>query len=136
MKKRIDELCQGGFWRGKSEPRVIDAIERLLGVVFPADYRYFLSTYGSGSKQGVEIAGVDPILISDGNVLARTILQLREYRHYPPMYIFFSDTGDGGQIAFDRNDWSVHEVYARRPKALEDKKVAINFSEFLGRTFS
>lgn len=136
MSKKIDDLCVGGCWRGENQIQLINAIERLLGIEFPADYRYFLSAYGSGSKHGVEIAGIDPTLISDGNVLARTILQLRDYRHYPSGYIFFSDTGDGGQIAFDRRDWSVHEVYARPPKALEDKKIANNFMEFLEKSLS
>lgn len=131
----IYSLCDGGIWRGGASSDSLEACEKIMGVRFPDDYRNFILKYGCGSKGGVEIAGIDKVLISDGNVLTRTILSLREYRHYPKYFIFFSDTGDGGQICFDYRDWSIHEVYARPPKGLEANKIADSFYDFLKSKF-
>jgi hypothetical protein len=131
MYRNIDEILKDGHWRGGASVEKIDAVEMLLAVTLPADYRYFIEKYGCGSKNGLEIAGIDTLLTSDGNVLTRTILQLREYRHFPKTYIFFSDSGDGGQIVFDRGTWQVYEVYARPPKDLETQKIAESFIDFL-----
>jgi hypothetical protein len=131
MKMEIDKLCEGGVWSGGAAHEALEACELIMGMRFPDDYRHFILTYGCGSKSGVEIAGIDNILISDGNVLTRTILNLREYRHYPKYSVFFSDTGDGGQICFDSRDWSIHEIYVRPPKGIETNRVADNFYNFL-----
>ena len=137
MSRQIDELLKDGYWRGGQSIERINALEILLETKFPDDYRYFLEKYGCGSKRGLEIAGVDAAaLISDGNMLTRTVLQLREYRHFPKGHLFFSDSGDGGQIAFDRDTWAVYELYARPPKDLDRRKIAESFTDFLMRSFA
>lgn len=107
----IDSLCRGGYWHGKTSNSLLQCYESVLDIEFPNDYRYFFLTYGSGSKGGVEIAGYDPAVISDSNIIARTIIQRREYYRYPKNLVFFSDTGDGGHVCFDVNSWDVLEVY-------------------------
>lgn len=107
----IDALCSGGCWFGKTEKSLLHCYETVLNTTFPDDYRYFFLNYGSGSKGGVEISGYDPILTSDNNIITRTILQIRDCYKYPKDFIFFSDTGDGGQICFDKKSWEVLEVY-------------------------
>ena len=128
---KIDALLQSGNWRGSVSDEQISALELVLGVKLPDDYRYFIQKLGCGSINGIEIAGIDKLLVSDGNILTRTILQLRDYRHFPKSYLFFSDSGDGGQIVFDRNTWHVYEVYARPPKDLEQHQIADSFTAFL-----
>lgn len=127
----FDKLLQNGNWRKPATEVDIRAYEHILGVCFPEDYRHFLLKYGAGSINGVEIAGCDAMLISDMNVIGKTVLQLRSYRYFPQHFIFFSDTGDGGQIVFDRNTWHVYEVYARPPKDLEQQQLADSFTAFL-----
>jgi len=133
----IDSLCAGGFWFGNTSKSLLQCYESILNVTFPLDYSYFFMNYGSGSKGGVEISGYDPILTSDNNIIARTILQLRDYHKYPKNLLFFSDTGDGGQICFDKNSWEVLEVY-RRPSAksgFEAQIVGVSFLDFLKLKF-
>ncbi len=132
----IEKLCEGGFWSGGAAPEALNACETVIGKRFPDDYRYFILKYGCGSKGGLELAGIDNILTSDGNVLTRTILNLREYRHYPKYLIFFSDTGDGGQICFDSRDWKIYEVYIRRPDKIEINLLADDFTSFLKQSYS
>ena len=128
---KIDRLLESGNWRGPVSDERISALELILDVNLPDDYRYFIQKYGCGSMNGIEIAGIDRLLTSDGNVLTRTILQLRDYRHFPKDYLFFSDSGDGGQLVFDRTTWHVLEVYARPPKDLQQQKIADSFTAFL-----
>lgn len=127
----IDKLCQGGTWWGKAPKGILEAYETILGVTFPEDYRYFFLTYGSGSKKGVEIAGYHPSLIADFNIIGKTIYELREYYYYSSDYLFISDTGDGGQICFDKKSWEVFEVYPEPPTGLRTNRIALNFLEFL-----
>ena len=128
---KIDTLLQSGNWRKPVSNEEIFSLELILGTKFPDDYRYFMRKFGCGSINGIEIAGIDELLTSDGNILTRTILQLRDYRHFPKKYLFFSDSGDGGQIVFDRNTWEVYEIYARPPKGLDQQKIADSFTAFL-----
>jgi hypothetical protein len=107
----IDTLCSGGNWLGNTSKALLQCYEVVFNTQFPDDYRYFFLNYGSGSKGGVEIAGYDPILTSDNNIITKTILQLRDCYRYPKDFIFFSDTGDGGQICFDKKSWEVLEIY-------------------------
>lgn len=135
MKSKIDKLCEGGYWFGKTSEEMLNCYEQFLNLKFPNDYRIFFLEYGSGSKGGLEIAGYDPIIISDKNIIAKTILEQRDYYFYPKHYLFFSDTGDGGQICFDRNTWQVFEVYKRLPDSLIENKIAESFLNFLENEF-
>lgn len=45
-------------WRGPASEEAIADAERRLGVCFPAEYREFLATHGSGIVDGVEIFGL------------------------------------------------------------------------------
>ena len=133
--KTMDKLCDGGTWKGPMSEAMVAAYENVLGTTFPADYRNFLRSFGSGHKQGIEIAGIDPIPGSDFNVIGRTILQRRGYRYFPQDGIFFSDTGDGGQIYFDRTTGEVREIFAEPPSSVSEKKVAQSFGDFLRLRF-
>jgi hypothetical protein len=135
MEKDIDKLCENGHWYGPTGDELVKSIESILNVTLPADYRYFILKYGSGSKSGLEIAGYHPNFFSDLSILGKTVYEIRDYYFYPQDYLFISDTGDGGQICLDRSDWSVHEVYQDRPKGITDKKVAENFLDFIRMYF-
>lgn len=135
MKDKIGKLCEGGNWFGKTSETILNSYEQFLNLDFPDDYRMFFLEYGSGSKGGIEIAGYDPIIISDQNIIAKTILEQRDYYFYPRHYLFFSDTGDGGQICFDKNTWQVFEVYKRMPDGISESKIADNFLNFLENEF-
>ncbi len=133
--KTMNTLCDGGKWKGPVPEATVESYEKVLGVLLPADYRAFLLEFGSGHKQGIEIAGIDPIAGSDFNVVGRTVLQRRSYRHFPQNGIFFSDTGDGGQIYLDPNTGEVHEVFAEPPRGISDTVIAGSFEEFLRLKF-
>ncbi len=132
---KIIQLCAGGTWKGKTPSSRIAAYEEVLGFRFPEDYRNFLESMGSGHKNGIEIAGIDPNLSSDFNVVCRTVLQKRGYRYFPQDVIFFSDTGDGGQLYLNPKTGQVGEVFAAPPKGITDRIVAGSFLEFLEKSF-
>lgn len=135
--RAIDALCGGGFWVGATSQEHLQCYETLLNITFPEDYRYFFLTYGSGSKEGIEISGYDPVLISDNNVITRTILQLRGYYKYPKIFLFISDTGDGGQICFNTKTWKVLEVYKNASSKLgyDSQEIGDCFLDFLKQKF-
>lgn len=135
MKKLIQQLAEGGLWRGPQAEAAVASYEAVLGVSFPEDYRDFLLKFGSGHKNGVEIAGIDPVPGSDFNVVGRTVLQRRSYRFFPQQAVFFSDTGDGGQIYLNPATGEVGEVFAEPPKGVTDRIVAGSFLEFLKQRF-
>ena len=132
---KTKDLCKGGTWSGPATKAEIDAYEKAMAVKFPKDYREFLELFGSGHKNGVEIAGIHPRPQSDLNVLGRTILQRRSYGHFPQDVIFFSDTGDGGQIYLDPKTGEVAEVFAEPPKGVHKEVIAKSFSGFLEGRF-
>lgn len=133
--KTMDKLCDGGKWKGPVPEAIVAAYENVLGTTFPADYRDFLRSFGSGHKQGIEIAGIDPIPGSDFNIIGRTILQRRSYRYFPQDGIFFSDTGDGGQIYLDPKTGEVREIFAEPPSSVSENTVARSFADFLRLRF-
>ncbi len=51
--------------------------------------------------------------------------------HFPDYLVFFSDTGDGGHICFDRRTWQILEVYINKPNSIQEKKIANSFTDFL-----
>lgn len=131
--KEILELCNGGNWKGKMDESVISAYEAVLGSRFPEDYRFFLAEFGSGHKNGVEIAGIDPLITSDFNVICRTIFQRRDYRFFPQSAIVISDSGDGGQVCMDPSKGSISEVFPMPPSDIIENSIAGNFTEFLSQ---
>ena len=133
--KNVIQLCAGGTWKGKTPTSAIAAYEELLGIKFPADYREFLESLGSGHKNGIEISGVDSNLSSDFNVVCRTVLQRRGYRYFPQDVIYFSDTGDGGQLYLNPKTGQVGEVFAEPPKGLSNRIISGSFLEFLEKSF-
>ncbi len=136
MQDKIDKLCKDGFWVGETSNTMIEAFETILAVTFPDDYKYFVRQYGSGSKNGIEIAGYHLSIHSDQNIVGKTIYELRDYYFYPEGYLFISDTGDGGQICMDSNSWEIAEIYQNRAeKSVQIKKIASSFLEFLELSF-
>lgn len=133
--KTLETLCAGGTWKGPVPEALVKSYEAVLGVAFPSAYRSFLLTCGSGHKNGVELAGIDPVLASDFNVIGRSVLQRRQYRYFPQDGLYISDTGDGGQICLDPKSGEVLEVFAEPPRGVSSRVIATNFLDFLSLRF-
>jgi len=130
-KDQIDKVLSDGNWLGETDGNKLNIYENFLDVRFPDDYRYFFLNYGSGVKNGIEIAGFHPSPISDMNIVARTIVELRDYCFYPDHFIFLSDLGDGTQIAFHKETWEIFELIRKPPDKVFDNKLFMDFYGFL-----
>jgi len=133
---KMSELLKGGKWLGKVNPQKITAMEILLNVRFPSDYKKFIAQYGSGIKNGTEIYGFHPNVIADENVLGHTIKMRNKYYEkigHKKNYVFISEIGDGGHIFIDTNDGSVNEIYFMGN--IKSRKIANSFMEWLVKKF-
>jgi cell wall assembly regulator SMI1 len=113
----------------------IEAVEKELGVVFPAPYRRFLAQYGAGIGTGFELAGIFEDTNNDEPSMWRSVLlktkQLRRvWRGALPNYLIpVADDGQSTTFYIDTKSEAAR-IVAYGP-GVDGQLVATSFKEFV-----
>lgn len=91
----------GGDFEGAIEEEVIQKAEKILGLAFPPSYRMFISRYGCGDIEGLEIYGIIDDDFVNSSVPDAVWLTLNERSSgLPDTYIIIAG-GDGEFYVID-----------------------------------
>jgi len=108
-KTEFDQMCAAGEVAGPcSDQKIYDAEAELM-VVFPVQYREFLSEYGAVVLDGVEIYGLPNVNDSEMPLwqdVVKVSRQLKEWQQAGsevPAYVPIADDGTGVYFYLDTN---------------------------------
>lgn len=92
-------------FEGEKPASLIDAAERVLGLIFPPSYREFLLFLGCGDIEGNEFYGVISSDFLNSGVPDSVWLTLRERKesNFPSHLVIVGSQGDGAYYAIDCN---------------------------------
>ncbi|MDF7675788.1 SMI1/KNR4 family protein [Neisseriaceae bacterium ESL0693] len=125
---------------GKINPVWIDQAEKVLGIKFPTDYKYFLENLGCGDIYGVEFYGIIKDNFINSGIPDAIWLTLKERKEseLPDYLVIVYFGGDGDYYAIDCRDPSNAPIVYWAPGASKpnDKlyKVADDFGCFFKET--
>ncbi len=87
---------------GKRSPELVDSAEKAVGFKFPPTYRRFLTAYGCGDINGIEIFGLIDDDFANSGIPDGIWLTLDERRNGLPAHLLLiSSEGDGAYCALD-----------------------------------
>ncbi|MGR5235996.1 SMI1/KNR4 family protein [Vibrio alfacsensis] len=134
MQRTGEEVLQIG---GASEELITQA-EKVLGVVFPKDYRYFLKTYGAISFESEEFYGLTKKGLEATSIpcVVFATLSARELGDISTSMVKIKSTGYGPSFSLDvsqkdeAGNCPVIETTLSYKVNSQIKRVANSFSEF------
>lgn len=109
--KRLGHAASESLMNVDSE-RLVNAAERRLGVIFPAEYRTFLKEFGWGGPDGTEVWGISSKFPeTDYPSVVRKNAEARNKDGLPHNLLAFETTGDGGYYVFKLNSSTENDLF-------------------------
>lgn len=119
------------FIAGPVPGSLIEAAEDTLGIVFPDEYRSFLSRYGAMMTAGVALSGITPYETDAYPFFLNVVTETQAADHLPgEAYVVLSNDGMGITFLLDTADAGQIRIIARGP-GVNDLQIASSLDEFI-----